>query len=311
MTLVTRELQAVEQALIDVVQTDVQLLHDASRHIIGSGGKRLRPRVLLLSYLAAGGQEPEEVVNMAAAVEMVHTATLVHDDINDHSPTRRGQVAVHARWGRTFALLAGDYLFTKVYELMAPYGSRYNGLMAHACVRLVEGETIQAEAAKAGTIDRESYAAIIKRKTASLFEVSARMGAEMAGAPDEVCETLTQFASRLGMAFQIVDDILDVTGDPATLGKPVGGDLVQGAGAIMANNGNRLQGSAAVAEADADPITQMMAKLRDSGAIELAMMQARELAAEARSGLLRLPASEARDELERLIDLVVERHFRL
>jgi octaprenyl-diphosphate synthase len=307
MTLVTRELQAVEQALIDVVQTDVQLLHDASRHIIGSGGKRLRPRVLLLSYLAAGGQEPEEVVNMAAAVEMVHTATLVHDDINDHSPTRRGQVAVHARWGRTFALLAGDYLFTKVYELMAPYGSRYNGLMAHACVRLVEGETIQAEAAKAGTIDRESYAAIIKRKTASLFEVSARMGAEMAGAPDEVCETLTQFASRLGMAFQIVDDILDVTGDPATLGKPVGGDLVQGAGAIMANNGNRLQGSAAVAEADADPITQMMAKLRDSGAIELAMMQARELAAEARSGLLRLPASEARDELERLIDLVVER----
>jgi len=113
---------AVDQTLLDVVATDVEMLQDASHHIIASGGKRIRPRVVFLSYLAAGGTNLDDVVPLAAAIELVHTATLVHDDINDHSLTRRGKISVHARFGRTFALLTGDYLFTKVYELMAPYG---------------------------------------------------------------------------------------------------------------------------------------------------------------------------------------------
>ncbi|MCP5096543.1 MAG: polyprenyl synthetase family protein, partial [Chloroflexi bacterium] len=152
--MIEKGLTAVEEKLETVVNSEIQVLHDAGLHIITSGGKRLRPQLALIAYLAAGGQEIADVVPIAAAVEMVHTATLVHDDINDHSLTRRGKVTVHARWGRTFALLTGDYLFTKVYEMMAPYGATLNVIMSDACTKLVEGETLQAAAAKSGSMGR-------------------------------------------------------------------------------------------------------------------------------------------------------------
>jgi geranylgeranyl pyrophosphate synthase len=288
--------------LRQVVATDVELLDEASQHIITAGGKRLRPRLTLLAYLAAGGTDLGRVIRLAAAVELIHTATLVHDDINDHSVTRRGRVTVHEKWGRTFALLTGDYLFTKVYELMAPYGPDYNATMAEASVRLVEGETLQAAAARAGAIDQQTYRKIIARKTASLFEAAAQMGAELGGARPEVVHSLRQYAGNLGMAFQIVDDVLDVIGDPDTLGKPVGLDLDQGSSAVMAQNGRPNPPSGAN-----DPIQEMMARLRESGAVELALAQAAEYADRARLALESVPASEARDELEGLIDLVLVR----
>jgi geranylgeranyl pyrophosphate synthase len=306
---------SVDKKLLEVVQTDVDLLQEASQYIIGSGGKRLRPRLLFLSYLAAGGQEPEKAVSLAAAVELVHTATLVHDDINDHSPTRRGKVAVHARWGRTFALLTGDYLFTKVYELMAPYGTRHNIIMADACVSLVEGETLQAAAAKAGRIDQATYQKIIARKTASLFEAAARMGAVLGQGSQPVVDALAEFAFNLGLAFEIVDDVLDIVGDPETMGKPVGSDIAHGAGAMMAQNGRQLpsDGSADLTAAPpttaeaADPIAEMMAQLRESGAVDLALAKANEYAERARDALSTLPNSPARHELQDLVDKVVER----
>jgi geranylgeranyl pyrophosphate synthase len=146
-------LQAIDALLRSIVDSDVELLRDASRHILEAGGKRLRPRLTLLAYEAVGGTNLAEAVPVAAAVELVHTATLVHDDINDHGLTRRGRPTINARWGRTFALLTGDYLFTKVYELMAPYRS-LNVVFAEATVALVEGETLQATAAKSGKLDR-------------------------------------------------------------------------------------------------------------------------------------------------------------
>jgi len=301
----------VDEELLKIVQTDVDLLQEASQHIIASGGKRVRPRVLLLSYLAVGGQDVQEAIPLAAAVELVHTATLVHDDINDHSLTRRGRVTVHAKWGRTFALLTGDYLFTKVYELMAPYGARHNVIMADACVNLVEGETLQAAAAKAGQMDQDTYYKIISRKTASLFEASAKMGAILAEADDQTVDALAQYGFNLGLAFQIVDDVLDIVGDPETMGKPVGNDIVQGAGAIMAQNG-RQHGSDATAAATVaaeveDPMADMLARLRDSGAVDVALARAQEYAKRARQALSTLPRSAAGDELDSLIDLVVDR----
>ena len=131
LTLTREGLEAVEDALIASIDSEVELLNDASRHILSSGGKHLRPHIAMLAYLAVGGQDLLEAVPMAAAIEMVHTATLVHDDINDHSLLRRGRPSVHARWGRTFALLTGDYMFAKVYELMAPYGPTYNLSLIH------------------------------------------------------------------------------------------------------------------------------------------------------------------------------------
>lgn len=308
--LVNEGLMAVEEKLRAVVQSDVELLEDAGRHIITSGGKRLRPQLVLLSYLAAGGQDIASVIPMAAAVEMVHTATLVHDDINDHSMMRRGKITVHARWGRTFALLAGDYLFTKVYEMMAPYDPEYNMLMAEACTRLVEGETLQAAAAKSGTMDRETYKQIISLKTASLFRAAAHMGALMGGASEKMASALADYAYNLGLTFQIVDDILDIIGDPETMGKPVGSDVAQKRGVLMAHNGGRLvagQREAAEAVAEGDPLAQMLARLRESGAVEVARLQAVETAQRARAALDGIPDSPARDEMLRLVDRVLER----
>src|SRR5947207_1090008 len=169
-------LQAVDDLLKSIVNSDVDILRDASHHILEAGGKRVRPRLTLLAYEAVGGTDLNAVLPVAAAVELVHTATLVHDDINDHGITRRGRPTVNARWGRTFALLTGDYLFTKVYELMAPYKD-LNIVFAEATIALVEGETLQAAAAKAGQLDRETYARIIAKKTASLFSAAVRLGA--------------------------------------------------------------------------------------------------------------------------------------
>lgn len=309
--LIDKGMQAVEKTLQTVVNSDVEVLREASQHIIASGGKRVRPRLALLAYLAAGGQEIETAVPMAAALEMVHTATLVHDDINDHSHTRRGKITVHARWGNTFALLTGDYLFTKVYELLSPYGNPYNIIMSNACIRLVEGETLQAAAAKSGHMDRETYKTIIAKKTASLFEAGAEMGSRLAGADDATIEALTTYAYNLGLTFQIVDDILDIVGDPETMGKPVGADLAQGRGVMTTYNGGTavIQNNVGVATAvaEADPIQQMMEHLRNSGAVEVARAQAIETAQRARTALNTIPPSPARDELNGLIDLVLDR----
>jgi octaprenyl-diphosphate synthase len=303
-------LEAVEDQLASVVRSNVAVLEDASLHIVSSGGKRVRPRIVLLSYMAAGGQDVETVIPMAAAVEMVHTATLVHDDINDHSMTRRGKLTVHARWGRTFALLTGDYLFTKVYELMAPYGAAPNVIIADACTRLVEGETLQAEAAKNGSMDRETYKQIISLKTASLFEASGRLGAMEGGAEQDVVEALAEYAYNLGLTFQIVDDILDIIGDAEVMGKPTGLDLAQSRGVMATQNGGE-EVETAVAELELeeeiDPIKRMMQSLRDSGAVEVARMQAQEMASRARRALQDVPPSDARNELESLIDQVLDR----
>lgn len=301
-------LAAVEERLRNVVDSDVDILHDAGHHIVESGGKRVRPRLTLLSYLAAGGDDLDQVVDLAAAIEMVHTATLVHDDINDHSLTRRGHITVHARWGRTFALLTGDYLFTKVYELMAPYGAPFNVLMARACVQLVEGETLQAAAAKAGSMDRETYKKIISRKTASLFEAGSRMGAILAGADQETVEALADYGHNLGLAFQIVDDILDIVGDPDAMGKPIGLDVAHGMGAMMTQNGRKgVTGERLQATAAADPVQEMLLQLRESGAVEVARAQALEFSLRAEAALDNLPPSSARRALRDLVTLVVQR----
>lgn len=312
--MIEKGLTAVEEKLESVVESEVQLLEDAGRHIITSGGKRLRPRLALLAYLATGSTDYQKVVPMAAAVEMVHTATLVHDDINDHSLTRRGKETIHAKWGRTFALLTGDFLFTKVYVMMAPYGGEYNVIMAEACKQLVEGETLQAAAAKAGDMDRETYKQIISLKTASLFEAAARMGAMLGEADETVVEALAEYAYNLGLCFQIVDDILDIIGDPDEMGKPIGTDLTQNRGVVMSQNGGtRVLESAAVgtatavAEAPDDPLAALMSKLRESGAVEVARLQAEEMGRRARLALEAVPESPYKDEMFNLIDAVLDR----
>ncbi len=300
-------LQKVEKAMVEVVNSDVDVLRDASRHILLAGGKRIRPRLLLLSYQAAGGQNGEIAISAAAAVELVHTASVVHDDINDHGVVRRGRPSVNAIWGRTFALLTGDFLFTKVYELMAPYGL-LNTVLSEATVALVEGETLQASAVKNGTFTREVYYQVIARKTAALFKASAALGARLAEAHESVVNALAEFGFKIGLAFQIIDDLLDLTADTEQLGKTAGIDVAQGRGFAVAYGGAGTGAPVAVVEAvEDDPMDQIRRKALRPETLREAQQQAEHLVQSAIELLDALPDTPFRQDLINLAHRVINR----
>jgi octaprenyl-diphosphate synthase len=307
---IQQAMQTVEDIMFEVVNSDVKTLQDASRHILGAGGKRVRPRLLMLTYSALGGTDYPYAAPTAAAIELVHTASVVHDDINDHGIVRRGRPSVNAIWGRTFALLTGDFLFTKVYELMAPYKD-LNIDLAEATVALVEGETLQASAVKENNFTREIYFKIISLKTAALFKAAASIGAKLANADQKTIDALGQYGYNIGLAFQIIDDVLDLTADSAQLGKTSGIDLAQGRGyaAAYSNNGHA---NTAVAQAEAvveeaDPMVSIKAKLLQGDAIIEARLQAKALAQNAISSLDVLPESQSKHELIELANMIVNR----
>lgn len=301
-------MEAVENRMFEVVNSDVEILRDASRHILKAGGKRVRPRLLLLAYAACGGQDVRHAVPVAAAVELVHTASVVHDDINDHGIVRRGRPSVNAIWGRTFALLTGDYLFTKVYELMAPYQD-LNIILADATVALVEGETLQASAVKENNFSRQVYYDIIARKTAALFKSAAKLGAKLAGASDEIAEALGEFGFYIGLSFQIIDDVLDLTADTETLGKTAGIDVSQGRGFAVAyaGNGQPNGGVVVVEETPADPMVAIRQRVMRGNTIEEAYQQAEQFSALAVASLSALPASPEKNALADLAYTMVRR----
>ena len=300
--LIALSLEAVENALKDVVKSDVSVLQDASLHILSAGGKRIRPRLLTLSYLALGGTDIEHIAPAAAAVELMHTASVVHDDINDHGVLRRGRPSVNALWGRTFALLTGDFLFTTVYRLMAPYGD-LNIDLAAAATALVEGETLQASAVKENTFTREVYMRIIGLKTAALFQAATSIGAKLSNATTEHVQSLANFGYHVGLAFQIADDILDIVGDDEQLGKTSGIDLEQGRGFVATNQTND---NATAAE---DFMEQMKSKLMGGDALQEAREQAKTLVELSIQYLEFLPDSFAKRELIDLANTVVDRSY--
>lgn len=293
---------AVEAAMREVTASQVDVLRDASRHILSAGGKRIRPRLLLLSYLALGGVDLQHAAKPAAAVELMHTASVVHDDINDHGMLRRGKPAVNAIWGRTFALLTGDFLFTAVYELMAPYGE-LNIDLAKAATALVEGETLQASAVKNNHFNREVYARIIALKTAALFRAASGIGAKMAGAAQQEVSALSDFGFNLGLAFQIVDDILDLVADEAILGKTSGIDIGQGRGVAVALGEGNSNGNAP----PSDPLESIKRKMLEGDTIDKARARAELLVRSAIASLDCLPHSPAKDALVELAQQVISR----
>jgi len=286
--------QAVEKALLNVINSDIDVLRDASRHIIDSGGKRIRPKMVLLSYIATGGDDIAYAIPPAAAIELVHTASVVHDDINDHGVVRRGRPSVNALWGRTFALLTGDFLFTKVYELMSPYGD-LNIMFARAATALVEGETLQAAAVKSNNLTSEVYYKIIALKTAELFRTGAMLGAKLSDSPESYVEALGQYGYNIGMAFQIVDDILDVIGDESQLGKTSHLDKEQGKGFTSIQ--------------DDDVMNNVKRKLMEGDRLKQARFQAEQFVDWGISAISILPPSPAKDAMIDLAKVVIERQF--
>lgn len=300
--LVNEGMAAVERAMVEVTDSDVEILRDASRHILSAGGKRIRPRLLLQTYLALGGRDLDKVAKPAAAIELMHTASVVHDDINDHGILRRGRPSVNALWGRTFALLTGDFLFTAVYELMAPYHD-LNIDLAKAATGLVEGETLQASAVKNKTFTRDAYMDIIAKKTAALFRAACSVGAKLAGANPAEIRVLSDFGFQLGLAFQIVDDILDLVEDESKLGKTSGLDVAQGRGVAVALNDANGNGNASAT----DPLAEIRRKMMEGDTIEKARQQAAILVESAIASLAILDDSPAKSALIDLAQQVIER----
>ena len=295
-------IDAVERVMLNVVNSQVTVLREASKHILSAGGKRVRPRLSILSYMALGGTDYEYAAPAAAAIELMHTASVVHDDINDHGVLRRGRPSVNAKWGRTFALLTGDFLFTSVYQLMAPYGT-LNKILADAATALVEGETLQAEAVKNGDFTRSKYAEIIALKTAALFQAAGELGARLADATAQQIEAIQAASYNIGLAFQIVDDILDIIGDEATLGKTAGIDIEQGRGFVSAQTNGHKTGNGA------DAFESVKSKLMQGEYLEEARMQAKGLVEMAIMQFNTLPESPARSALIDLANQVVDRDF--
>ncbi len=295
-------LAAVERAMLDVTNSQVAVLRDASRHILSAGGKRIRPRLLLLAYAALGGYDLERAAGPAAAIELMHTASVVHDDINDHGIMRRGRPSVNATWGRTFALLTGDFLFTAVYELMAPYGD-LNVDLARAATALVEGETLQAAAVKDKDFSREVYMRVIALKTAALFRAAGAIGARLADAGPREVGALADYGFNLGLAFQMVDDILDLVADEERLGKTAGIDLDQGRGVAVALGADNGNGSALAG----DRLDAVKRKMLEGDAIDKAREHANLLVNNAIDSLRVLDASPAKLALVELARVVVER----
>ena len=226
--LVIEELQLVERQLAARIQSREPLLNEIGQYLINAGGKRVRPAVVLLMFRACGGTDPTDIIDIATALELIHSASLLHDDIIDGGTTRRGKASPFHRFGLANSLVAGDFLFSQAFGLCGRFEEVVITWAADACILLTEGEVMQGRFRHNPKVTRDDYVEIISRKTASLFALGARLGAYMAGATPEVVESMAACGFAVGMAFQVIDDLLDVQGDGEQTGKPTGADLKDG-----------------------------------------------------------------------------------
>ncbi len=225
------DLQRVETRLRDAVAAEDRFLGDVAGHVLAAGGKRLRPALTLAaSYAArgAGNASAPEVVTGGAAVELVHLGSLYHDDVIDEAETRRGVPSVNARWSNIVAILAGDYLLAQASVLAASLGADVAALLATTIGELCRGEVLELQHLFDVDRSEESYYSSVEGKTASLMATSCRIGAMVSGVSADSLDALTQFGHHLGMCFQVVDDVLDITSTEAELGKPAGHDVHEG-----------------------------------------------------------------------------------
>ena len=225
---IQKELGLVDEKLREMVKSQEQVLTDASLHVIEAGGKRLRPTVTILAYKALGGRDVGKIVDIAAGFELIHSATLIHDDINDGGSTRRGRMTVYKKFGLHDAIVTGDFLFAKAFQLGGTFDKTVVDTTSDACAALAEGEILQNRYRHKKDLTIDTYLQVAERKTAQPIKAGAMVGGYLAGGSSEEIASLGKYGLDLGIAFQIVDDILDFTGDEKKTGKMVGNDLKEG-----------------------------------------------------------------------------------
>ena len=313
---VAKELALVEARIRESIVSEEPLLHDIAQYVIEAGGKRIRPMVTLLAFQALGGVDIGQAIDLAAALEMIHSATLIHDDINDGGDMRRGRLAAYKKFGLQNALVTGDFLFVKAFGIGGKFDADIVELTASACAALAEGEIRQQRHAFDTGVSREECLDIILRKTALPMMAGAKIAGLLASARLEQIEAVGDYGLNLGIAFQIVDDILDVVGDAAILGKRPGTDLREGNVTLVAihalNDGSSIdvQSLARLIRKrgkQEDDIKRGLSLLRKSGAIEKARAEALTYAQLAKKSLDALPDGEPKRNMDRLVDYVLSR----
>jgi octaprenyl-diphosphate synthase len=313
---IREDLEAVEQEFVRHIQSRVALIPEMGRYIQNSGGKRVRPAVLLMASRLSG-YRGDRAVLYASVVEFIHTATLVHDDIIDGADLRRGRLAVHSRWGNDITVLLGDYLYIKSMAMALTQDSlEIIRLLCDVTLRMIEGELYQLT--KTGDVDitEDEHFEIIRRKTAFLFGGCAQIGGMLGGLPSKQQVALRDYGFNLGIAFQLVDDLLDYTADAAALGKPVGGDLREGKVTLpiilllrrgTAEADRLIRQIVRDRTVDADQWREIVRLLHEHRSTELAYEAALDYASRAKSCLAAFPPSQERDALLALTDYVVSR----
>ena len=307
-------MQAVDSLIRNRLHSTVPLVDQIAEYIISAGGKRLRPQVVLLSALALGyrGEQHHE---LAAVIEFIHTATLLHDDVVDESALRRGRQTANAMFGNAASVLVGDFLYSRAFQMMATCNSmRVMQALADATNVIAEGEVLQLMNIGNTDLDEAGYLTVIRYKTAKLFEAAARLGAILNDATEKTETHLANYGLHLGAAFQIIDDVLDYSGNIDETGKNVGDDLAEGKATLpliyVMREGAPEQASiirTALEQADRSLLPQVLAAVTQSGALSYAREVARKETEQALSNLENLPDSPYREALQTLTKLAIER----
>jgi len=308
------EFERVNQLIIDQLQSNVELVENIGHYIVDAGGKRLRPLLALLAAKALD-EADDQAVTFAAVVEFIHTATLLHDDVVDISTLRRGRPTANAHFGNASSVLVGDFIYTRAFQLMVQLANvELLNHMADTTNVIAEGEVLQLVRAGNPSVTEAQYLEVIERKTAALFAAACKGPAILRGHPVEVQEAMENYGRHLGIAFQMIDDVLDYTGDPETTGKQVGDDLNEGKPTLpliytmsAGSDDDSTLIKSALSNKSSEQLDEVIAAVKRSGGIDYTQDQAQMHRQYALSSLNHLPDSSATSALAALADLAIDR----
>ncbi len=312
--LVAEDMKAVDTLILRRLQSDVVLINQVGHYIVNSGGKRLRPMIVLLAARALAYQGAAHV-DLAAVIEFIHTATLLHDDVVDESDMRRNRDTANAVWGNAASVLVGDFLYSRSFEMMVEMNSmRVMEVLSHATNRIAEGEVLQLLNCNDPDTTEEKYREVILRKTATLFEAGARLGAVLGNATEQAEQAMAAYGLHLGIAFQIIDDALDYNTSSEEIGKNIGDDLEEGKPTLpilramqVGTPEQRAALREVIEKGGREHIDTVMAAIESTDAIEYTARLAAEEAEQAKQALKAIPESPFRDALSALADFAVRR----
>jgi len=312
--LISNDLAATDQLILDRLASDVVLINQVGHYIVGSGGKRLRPVIVLLAANALG-YSGKHHIDLAAIVEFIHTATLLHDDVVDGSEQRRSRDTANAVWGNAASVLVGDFLYSRSFEMMVEVDDmRVMNILSTATNKIAEGEVLQLLNCHDPDVDEARYREVILRKTATLFEAGTRLAGVVTDADQSIDEALAAYGRHLGTAFQMIDDALDYGSSGVDIGKNIGDDLAEGKPTlplIRAMQVGTPEVSAlireVIEEGGVDRVDEVIKAIQSTDAIEYTANLARKEALLAKEALEALPASAYRDALAAVADFSVDR----